>query len=159
MHPENTARSVPSPGISRVLPILNALGCLALTALVIAQWRGERSANAQITGLKTEINHARHQAAEQEKRRAALERDIAVLKESIESLQKSAEAATRGLAEKEQAAGQLQTELDAARQQVTAWEQALKSRDDRIRELDTQLSATRKRLDEAIAKLKTAAAR
>ena len=97
--------------------------------------------------------------AEEAKRRAALERDITVLKESIEATQQAAEAAARSLAEKEQATTQLQTELSAAREQVTTWEGALKARDERIHALEENLAATRRRLDEAIAKLKAAGAR
>ncbi len=141
----------------RVLPILNAIGCLLLTGLVVAQWRKERTLDGTLTELRGDLATARQQAADETERRAALERDIAVLKESIEATQQAAETAARSLAEKDQVATRLQTDLTAAREQVTAWETALKARDERIRSLDADLAATRKRLDEAIARLKAAA--
>ena len=143
----------------RALPILNAIGCLALTGLVVAQWHNERQRDATIAGLGAELAAARELAAGEAKRRAAVERDIAVLKEAIEATQRSAESSARSLTEKEQAATQLQTELSTAREQVAAWETAIKARDERIRTLDANLAGTRKRLDEAIAKLKAAGAR
>ena len=71
----------------------------------------------------------------------------------------SLRSASLRLTEKEQAATQLQTELITAREQIATWEAALKARDERIRTLDANLASTRKRLDEAIAKLKAAGAR
>jgi chromosome segregation ATPase len=143
----------------RALPIINAIGCLALTGLVLAQWRKERLRDGVLARLGTELAAAKDQAAVEAKHRVSLERDITVLKESIEATQRAAESSALSLAEKELATTQLQSELSAARTQVTAWEAALKTRDDRIRSLDGNLATTRKRLDEAIAKLKAAAAR
>ena len=143
----------------RALPILNAIGCLALTAVIVAQWRKERSLNGALAGLRTELAAANEQTAAESRRRTTLEHDIAVLKEAIEDTQQAAESSAHTLAEKDQLATQLQTDLDAARAQVTAWETALKTRDERIRSLDAELAAARKRLDAAIAKLKAAPAR
>lgn len=143
----------------RTLSILNAIGCLVLTALVITLWNRERTLEGTIATLASELGSARNRAAEEAKQRAALERDIAVLKEAIETTQQAAESAARDLAEKDLLASRLEIELGSAREQVTAWEAALKARDERIRSLDANLAATRKRLDEAIAALKTAAAR
>jgi chromosome segregation ATPase len=143
----------------RTLVIINTIGCLLLTALVVVQWRGERKLGDTVATLRTQIAAAANQAAEDAKHRAALERDIAVLKETIEATQKAAESSTRALAEKEAIAERLQTELTAATEQVAAWETALKARDARIVSLAAEIDATRKRLDEAIAKLKEAGAR
>lgn len=144
---------------SRVLVIINTIGCLLLTALVVVQWRGERELDVTVATLRTQLAAAADQAAEDAKHRAALERDIAVLKETIEATQVAAESSTRALAEKEALAERLQTELTAATEQVAAWETALKARDERILTLAAEIDATRKRLDEAIAKLKEAGAR
>jgi len=144
---------------SRVLVIINTIGCLLLTALVVVQWRGERELDVTVATLRTQLAAAADQAAEDAKHRAALERDIAVLKETIEATQVAAESSTRALAEKEALAERLQTELTAATEQVAAWETALKARDERIVSLAAEIDATRKRLDEAIAKLKEAGAR
>ncbi len=143
----------------RTLPLLNAIGCLALTGLVVAQWSKERTLHGSLIETNRRFAAARDEAAEQGQRRAALERDIAVLKESIEAAQKAAEASARDFAEKDALANGLQTELAGAREQLAAWEAALKARDERIRLLDSRLAATRGRLDEAIAKLKAAAAK
>lgn len=144
---------------SRTLSIFNAVGCLLLTGVVIAQWRGERVLDGRLAALRTELGAAKSQAADEAKHRAALERDITVLKESIEATQQAAESSALVLADKDALATRLQAELDAAREQVAAWEAAIQARDERIRSLDADLSATRKRLDEAIANLKTAGAR
>ncbi|MDP3850429.1 MAG: hypothetical protein Q8Q59_08005 [Luteolibacter sp.] len=144
---------------SRVLPALNFIGCLALTGLVVIQWRKELASGGAIAGLKTELAAARSNAAEEAKRRVSLERDIAVLKESIEATQKAAETSAREFEEKEQLNSSLETELTAARGQVTAWEAALKQRDERILALNADLAKTRARLEEAITRLKGADAR
>lgn len=140
------------------ITLLNAIGCLVLTAVIITLWQRERSDRASITSLRSELNLAAAEAAKADELRSALERDISVLKESIASAQTDAETANRNFAEKNQLAIQLQDELGAAREQIIAWEIALKDRDERIRSLDADLSAARKRLDEAIAKLKASGA-
>ncbi len=144
---------------SRLLPVINLVGCLALAGLVVVQWRREHVLDMATAGLRKELAESRAQTAEEAERRAALERDIVVLKESMEATQLAAETSARNLAAKQQLAGQLEAELAAARQQVTAWEQALKQRDERIGALDAELAKTRARLNEAVARLKEAAAR
>ncbi len=143
----------------RALVIINTIGCLLLTALVVVQWRGERELDETVATLRTQLSTAANQAAEDAKHRAALERDIAVLKESIEATQKAAESSALALAEKDALAERLQTELTAATEQVAAWESALKTRDERILSLSSEIESTRKRLDEAITKLKEAGAK
>jgi len=143
---------------SRALILINAIGCLALTGLVVVQWRKERATSERMVRVMAESAAANERAAEEGKRRAALERDIATLKETIDSIQKSAETSADAFAQKDQLANQLDAELKAAREQLTSWEAALKARDERIRTLDSNLAATRQRLDEAIRKLKAAGA-
>ena len=140
----------------RTLTLLNTIGCLALTGLVVAQWCKERTIGGNLTETTRQLVSAKDQAAEESQRRAALERDIVVLKETIEATQKAAEASAHDFAEKDALANGLQAQLTSAREQVVVWEAALKTRDDRIHLLESQLVATRKRLDEAITKLKTA---
>lgn len=144
---------------SRVLPVINAIGCLVITGLVVVQWRVERVSHLTISKLQSDLATSREETAEENRRRLALERDIVALKEAIESTQQSAEEATLKFAEQENLAANLQTEVTAAREQITAWEAAIKTRDERIRALDKEIAATRQRLDEAIAKLKEAGAR
>lgn len=143
----------------RTLPLLNAIGCLALTGLVVAQWRKERSMRDELADTKAKLSLSLQQTDEEVKQRTALERDIAVLKETIESAQKAAESSTKDLVEKDGTVTRLQAELTAAREQITVWEAAMKTRDEQIRTLNDNLAATRKRLEEAIAKLKAAGAR
>lgn len=144
---------------SRALPILNALGCLLLTVVVLVQWRKERAIDGDRLALKSELATWKQQAAEELQKRQALERDIVVLKESIASTQLAAESSAKTIAEKAELTDRLQTDLSAAREQVSSWETAIKERDERILKLDEELAATRKRLDEAIARLKAAGAR
>lgn len=144
---------------SRALPILNAIGCLMLTTVVLVQWRKERAIDGDRLALKSELSNWKQQAADEEQKRVALERDIVVLKESIASTQLAAESSAKTIAEKAELTSRLESDLNAAREQVSSWETAIKERDERIRLLDAELSATRKRLDEAIARLKEAGAR
>ena len=148
---------------SRVLPILNAIGCLILTGLVVTQWRQERDHLRDIQNLQSALAGSREKLTAETRRSAALERDIAALKESIEATQQAAEAAARGLAEQSSQAEVLQTELATTREQaaakIKAWEDAIAARDAKLQSLNADLTATRARLDEAIAKLKAAGAR
>lgn len=145
--------------MTRILTFLNAAGCLALIALVVLQWAGERRLRDDLKTTTAELAAATTRELAQEQRRAALEQDIRVLKDAITSTQQAAEDNSRDLGAASTLASRLETELAAAREQVTAWEAALKARDERIQVLGSELAATRKRLDEAVAKLKAAARR
>lgn len=144
---------------SRSLPIINAVGCLVLTALVASQWLKERKSDQVLTATQGELSAAKEFSASESQRATALERDIAVLKESIAATQKSAEEAALAAATNATAANVLETEVTAAREQVKAWEAALAERDAKLRSLDAELIVTRQRLDAAIAKLKSAVER
>ena len=143
----------------RALPLLNAIGCLALIGLVVVQWQRERATTDDLVALRANLTAATVRATAESERRSALERDLAVLKEAIESTQQAAETTARDLTEKTTLTTTLQTELATAREQVAAWQTALKARDERILTLTADLTATRQRLAEAIAKLKAAAGR
>jgi chromosome segregation ATPase len=144
---------------SRVLPILNAIGCLILSVLIVIQWQRERAAGESLAKLKTELAAAHDLAAAETQRAADLARDIAVLKESIEATQKAAEESARLMEAKTAQAATLETEITAAREQLKIWETAIAARDEKLRALDAELTATRGRLDEAIARLKEASTR
>jgi hypothetical protein len=143
----------------RTLPILNAMGCLVLSGLIVAQWRKERVLDQSLTAARTGLLAAREQVAAEALRSAAFERDIGVLKEAVEATRMAAEAAGKSLVEKDEAAAALQLELGAVREQVVMWEAAVKARDERIRLLAADLATARKRLDEAIGRLKAAGAK
>jgi chromosome segregation ATPase len=144
---------------SRVLPILNAVGCLVLAGLVVVQWNKELALDRKSARLGTELAAAKEQAAAEAKRAAGLERDISVLKESIESSQQASEEVARKFAEKVTQCAGLEAEMIIAREQVKTWQDAIATRDAKLRDLDAELTATRRRLDEAVTKLKAAGAR
>lgn len=137
---------------SHVLPILNVIGCLVLTGLVISQWRQERVHMQENLQLKSELGEVRILLAAETQRAAILERDIDALKESIELSRQSAAESEKTLAEQND-------QLTAARDAVKTWEAAIDVRDAKLRELDGELQATHARLDEAVTKLKAASAK
>jgi predicted RNase H-like nuclease (RuvC/YqgF family) len=146
--------------ISRFLPILNLVGCFVISGVIFAQWLKESGLVARIDLLNQELVAAREQTAKAEKHAAALESDVAQLKESIEATaharQEAEATAARLTAEHNEKMAEFAT---ANEQQVKTWEAAITERDDKIRELNTNLTATRERLNQAIAKLKEAGAR
>ena len=144
---------------SRVLPVINAIGCLVLTSLVAGQWLRERESNQSLAATQGELIVAKEFSSSETKRATALERDIAVLKEAIEATQKSAEEAAQAAATKTTEASTLEAEITAAREQIKTWEAAIALRDSTLRDLNDKLTATRKQLDAAIAQLKAAGAR
>ncbi len=144
---------------SRVLPLLNAIGCLALIGLVVSQWQKERTYLQEKIVLQAEITDAKDRVENEVKRSATLERDIASLKDTLDITRKATEESTRILAEQNNQTGNLQSELSAARDQIKIWEVSIADRDAKLRSLDESLTATRARLSEAIAKLKAAGAR
>jgi septal ring factor EnvC (AmiA/AmiB activator) len=123
----------------RTLPLLNAIGCLALIGLVVVQWQREQATTYDLVALRAELTAANSRTMAESGRRSALERDLAVLKEAIEATQQATETTARDLTEKTTLTTSLQTELATARAQVTAWETALKTREERILAL-TQVS-------------------
>lgn len=143
---------------SRILPIVNLVGCVLITGIIVAQWLKERGLGGRIDALNQQLAVARDQYTAEKTRAAALESDVAQLKESVE-------ATVRSRKEAEDALAKLIAERDAqaadaaesARGQVQIWEQAISERDAKIRELNGNLTALRQRLDEAVAKLKAAA--
>lgn len=145
---------------SRILPILNATGCVILAGVLVAQWSKERRLDDTNKTLSTSLQAAQKQAAAEAERAAGLDRDVAALKESIEATQKAADASELALAEKETQIKAFQTDVTtAAGEQVKVWEAAIAERDEKLKSLNSDLTATRTRLNEAIAKLKEAGAR
>lgn len=145
---------------SRFLPIINLVGCLLITGIIVAQWLKERGLDSRIEGLTRQVSETRGQYDAERKRATALERDVAQLKEAIEATVQARKDAEETLA-KSLAERNSQTALltAAAQEQTQTWQKAIAERDERIRSLNTDLLATRKRLDEAIAQLKDAGTR
>ena len=137
-----------------MLTILNASGCLVLTALVVMQWNRERARDATLARIKSELFTSEKQVVTATKHSGDLERDIAALKESMEAMRVAAEDSARVAAEKESLTNGLQSEVATARAQVQSWQDAIAVRDAKLLELTSHLNATRQRLDAAISKLK-----
>lgn len=149
--------------ISRFLPILNLVGCLLITGIIVAQWFKERELDARIQQANLQLASTREQLDAEKKRSSTLENDISQLKESIESTvrakKETEDAMAKMIAETESQAAAVATTHQSNLEQVKIWEKAIADRDARIRELNSSLAGTRERLDEAITKLKKAGAR
>lgn len=145
---------------SRILPIVNLVGCLLVTGIIVAQWLKERGLGTRIENLTEQVAAAHNQYEAERDRATALERDVAQLKESVEATvqarKDAEETMAQTLAERDAHLAQLVT---AAQEQAEVWQKAIAERDERIRSLNESLVASRKRLDEAIASLKAASAR
>lgn len=142
-----------------MLPILNAAGCVVLAAVLVAQWFKERKLDDTVEELRTELRVARDQTAADTERIAGLDRDVVALKESLEATQTAANEAARAMAEMQAKHQTLEADAAAAAEQVKTWQDAIAERDEKLVSLNDDLTATRKRLDQAIAKLKEAGAR
>ena len=148
---------------SRFLPLLNLVGCLLISGIILAQWLKERGLNAKIDHLNRQLVFSREQSEEETKRATALEHDIVQLKDSIESTVKARketeDAMAKMIADQKAQIDIVATANQSNQEQVKIWEKSIADRDEKIRVLDAGLTATRARLDEAIAKLKAAGAR
>ena len=148
---------------SRFLPLLNLVGCLLISGIILAQWLKERGLNAKIDYLNRQLVFSREQSEAETKRATALEHDIVQLKDSIESTVKARketeDAMAKMIADQKAQIDIVATANQSNQEQVKIWEKSIADRDEKIRVLDAGLTATRARLDEAIAKLKAAGAR
>ena len=150
----------------RGLTLVNAAGCLVLALLLILQWYKVRTLDGRIEELKAGVVAAQDQHAAAVERAEMLEREQAMLKESITSMQQAAEANGKLLAQRDGQVAELESQGAALKdrvakldEQLKTWQAAISQRDERIRALNADLTSTRRRLDEAIAKLKAAAGR
>jgi chromosome segregation ATPase len=141
------------------LPWINAVGCLILAGVLVAQWSHEHTLGQTINQLSSELQTAHEKAANDAKRMAALDRDIVVLKESIESTKKAADEAATGLAGRDAQIIALKAQVSAKNDQIKTWQNAIASRDAKLREQNTEMIAARAKLDSAISRLKAAGAR
>ena len=161
----------------RLLPLLNLLGCLILTAVAIIQWRKEHDLRHRLLAQSQQLTTTQEQLATEKTLTAAQQSDILQLKDSITALttarQETEATLARLTAEREaqiaaaaQAAATATADQAASattqqtlQAQTAVWEKAIAQRDAKITDLDTRLTTTRERLDQAIAKLKQAATR
>jgi len=145
----------------KFLPLLNLVGCIAITTVIALQWTREHRLQGELNQSRDKVDEIQVRYEAEKSRATALENDVRQLKESVEAAaaaRKETEEAMAKLIDERDA--QLATTTDAAaarEEQVKAWEKGIAERDAKIRELDAALVSARARLDEAIAKLKQAA--
>ena len=142
-----------------MLTWINAIGCLLLIALIVVQWRGEYISGRELVGLRTSLAEANAKLAEENARCVALERDLQVLKDAAEQSGKAVESGKSVGMTKDARIVELESALKRAGGDVDKWQSAIAQRDDRIRKLDAELNEARRRLNEAVTKLKAAGAR
>lgn len=158
---------------ARLLPVLNAIGCLVLVGFILVQWRGGQSLSRELHESRSREILEKNARFDAEKLSRQLQADLDGLKASVDSIQQAAEVAEKELAAKNEEIGKFATGLTQATEQIKTWETAVKERDEallkrdaaiaerdaKLKELSDQLVSTRKRLDEAVAELKKAGAR
>mgnify|MGYP000008647089 FL=1 len=144
---------------ARTLTWINAIGCLLLIALIVVQWRGEYVSGRELVGLRTSLAEANAKLAEETARCVALERDLQVLKEAAEQSGKAVESGKSVGMTKDARIAELDAALKQASGDVGKWQAAIVQRDERIRKLEAELNEARRRLNEAVTKLKAAGAR
>lgn len=139
---------------------VNATGCLILGLLLVVEWRKERGLDGRIQELKVSLVAEEDLHAAACERAEIFQREQQMLKESIAALQQASE--TRGQlvaqrdSQRDAQLATLQQQAEKLQAQVHTWQNAISQRDERIRALDADLTLARRRLDEAIAKLKAA---
>jgi chromosome segregation ATPase len=136
------------------LVLVNAVGCLVLGLLLVLQWGKERDLDWRIHELKVRLVAVQDQYAAECERTKMLDQERSLLKESIQSMQRAAEETGKLLAARDARVAELEPQLAKLNEQLKTWQAAILQRDERIHALDADLSAARRRLDEAIAKLK-----
>ena len=139
----------------RILPVINAIGCLALTGIIVAQWNAQLKSTEKSKRMAVDMVELKASAAEETARAALLEQDISTLKETLEAMRVS----NARLAQDAAVANLQKQDLEANREAVKGWEAAVAERDVKLKDLNSKLTATRERLDQAIGKLKAAGAR
>jgi peptidoglycan hydrolase CwlO-like protein len=157
----------------KVLPIINAVGCIVLVGFILVQWFGGQLLSKELHEAKSREINEKNARFEVEKRVKTLQSDIEGLKGSVDSLRQAADDAQKLVELKDQDIAQFSAGLEEAKAKIVTWEQAVKERDEallkrdaalaerdsKLKEVNGQLVATRKRLDEAVAELKKAGGR
>lgn len=144
---------------ARTITWVNAIGCMVLVALVVVQWRGEYVSGRELASLRISLSEANAKTAEETARCVALERDLQVLKEAAEQSGKAVESGKSVAMTKDARIAELEAALKQAVGDVGKWQAAIAQRDDRIRKFEAEVAESRRRLNEAVAKLKAAGAR
>lgn len=145
--------------ILKVLPILNAIGCLFLVGFIIIQWNGSQKLDSALRDARLSERNAQNEKIQVEQRVVQMQVDVDTLKSSIESIRAGEEKLKKEIEDGKELVHLQHTGLTFSAAHLNALEEAVTERNARITELNTSLVATRKRLDEAIAELKKAGAR
>lgn len=143
----------------KVLPILNAVGCLFLVGFVVVQWQDNQNLEKDLRAARLAERITQNEKIEVEQKVIALQTDVDSLKASIELMKKEADDAKKKIADGEELAGFLNRGIVYTSAYLQAMEKAVEERNARISELSGSLAATRKRLDDAVAELRKAGAR
>lgn len=143
----------------KVLPILNAVGCLFLVGFVVVQWQDNQNLEKDLRAARLAERITQNEKIEVEQKVIALQTDVDSLKASIELMKKEAEEKEKEIADGKELTGFLNRGIIFTAAHLQAMEKAVEERNARIVELNGSLGATRKRLDEAIAELRKAGAR
>ena len=151
---------------ARLLPIINAVGCVVLVAFILVQWIGGNVLNKKLHEVETKLIHESNARINAEFDKQKLQQDIEGLKASIDSIRKDSEQNAKDLEARSAEVTALNANIVDAQTKVKEWEEALKARDEaitardtKIKELNDNLVSTRKRLNEAVEQLKKAGAR
>ena len=149
----------------KALPIFNAVGCLFLAGFIVVQWHSAQKLDKQLRASRLNERIVQNEKIEVEQRVVQLQTDVDNFKGVIELMKAEEEASKKKIADGELLANQLHTGLSFSSVHLTAMDQAITQQNariteqnSRISELNSTLVATRKRLDEAVAKLKEAGA-
>lgn len=144
---------------ARTLTWINAVGCMILVAFIVVQWREEYAAGRELARLRISLAESNAKVAEETARCMVLERDLKVLKEAAEQSGKAVESGKSAVMSKDARIAELEVALKQAGGDVGKWQAAIAQRDDRIRKLEADAAEARRRLNEAVNKLKAAGAR
>lgn len=143
----------------KVLPILNAIGCLFLVGFIFVQWHDGQKLDKALRTAKINERNIQNEKVLVEQRVVQMQVDVDTLKGSIESLKAGEEQLKKEIASGKEVIHYQHTGLSFCSAYFIALEQAVVDRNAKITELNSSLVATRKRLDEAIAELRKAGAR
>lgn len=144
---------------SKVLPILNTVGCLSLAVLSAIQWNGLRSMDRDLYEARKLTQETEQKRIDETARANNLTNDIQLLKDTIKTLQGEIEKGKADVAARDAELSKAITDQASFGKMTEEWKTAIAERDTRITELNTALQTARARLDEAIGRLKQANAR
>lgn len=141
---------------TRILIVLNLIGCLFLSSIVVVYWKRERGFTQQLERSQRDVVVMSAKLDVSRKEAAALNEDIDALKQSLQSLEEQRAMLQSELIVRQQRLAEVREGLEGQlKAQQARWEKALAERDERIVELQQQLVEVVKGYDEAVARLKS----